>query len=90
MTPFCIAVENGFLNIATILLEQKANIHMKNLNYNLLRACYDGNLDVVKYLIPLNANLESTNENGCTPVIFACQRGHLEIVKILIENKVNL
>ncbi|EAY12193.1 hypothetical protein TVAG_003990 [Trichomonas vaginalis G3] len=51
----------------------------------LIQASYNGNLEVVKYLISVGADKEAKNNDGWTPLIQASFEGHLEIVKYLIS-----
>ena len=52
----------------------------------LLQAIKQCNIEVAKYLIKdCNANVETKDSNGRTPIYFASQAGFLEIIKYLVE-----
>ena len=53
----------------------------------LLKACKNGNVNLVKILLKFNnKNINDYNRHGQNPLHDACNRGNIEIVKLLIEN----
>lgn len=63
----------------------------KQIHKELLTACTEGNVKVVKELIACHqALVNEQNEKGATPLFLACQYGHLEIVQLLIDNKAEI
>ena len=62
------------------LLKKQQNI----LNEKLILAIKEKNLDEVKYLVSLGADV-NTNQDGILPLIFACKRKQLEIANFLID-----
>lgn len=59
----------------------------KEKNSRLLMAAYEGKTDSVIDLLMDNANINTTGEDGITPLMYAAEKGHLDIVKILLYNK---
>ncbi|MCB0369860.1 MAG: ankyrin repeat domain-containing protein [Bdellovibrionales bacterium] len=51
------------------------------------RACFEGNLPLVKALVELHASRYEKTKNGETPLSIAVARGHLHICEYLIESK---
>ena len=60
------------------------------LNYQLIVASIDGDINAVKYLIEDGANVNWSDSYGYTPLIFASRERHLEIVKYLVEKGANV
>jgi ankyrin repeat protein len=51
---------------------------------------YDGQLEIVKYLLVQGARLDLGNENGSTPLHEASDNGYVEIVRFLVEAGANV
>ncbi|XP_055377214.1 protein TANC2 isoform X2 [Condylostylus longicornis] len=47
-------------------------------------AAHEGIVPMVSLLLEFGANVNGTNSQGCTPLIFAALRGHCDIVRLLI------
>ena len=45
-----------------------------------------GNEDMIKLLLEFGADVNGTNSEGVTPLMFACIKGHLQIVRLLVES----
>lgn len=57
----------------------------------LWRACYQGDVKIVKLLVEHGADVFQQNDEGTTPFMIACAVQHLSVVKYLVENtKVDL
>lgn len=56
----------------------------------LFLAAERGNLDMVKALVEMKANVNATDKNGLTVILMAAYGGNLEVVQYLVENKVNV
>ncbi|KAM7148920.1 protein fem-1 homolog C isoform 2-T4 [Molossus nigricans] len=48
-------------------------------------ACFDGHLEIVKYLVEHKADLEVSNRHGHTCLMISCYKGHKEIAQYLLE-----
>jgi ankyrin repeat protein len=64
------------------LKEKKVNLRV---DYeNALRwAAYNGNLEIVKFLVQNGANVNAEDDSA---LLFAAENGHLEVVEFLLEN----
>lgn len=52
-------------------------------------ACYRGNLELAKFMINNNTNLNVGSKMG-TPLMAAVVKGHLEIIKMLLDHKADI
>jgi hypothetical protein len=55
----------------------------------LYMAVYNRHINVVKYLLALNANVNACSINGTTPLAIAIKNEDFDIIKLLIENQAN-
>lgn len=78
-TPFSWACEEGHSAIASILLDQGAQVDEADLP----RCVANGNVEVVKMLLENGADAAATDEGGWTPLHLASRNGHLEITMLL-------
>ncbi|AKI80641.1 putative ankyrin repeat protein [Acanthamoeba polyphaga mimivirus] len=65
----------------------KLAITINSLNSQLVNNCKTGNLNMVKYLIDLGADIKSDNNSA---VIYASKNGHLEVVEYLVSQGANI
>lgn len=82
------AAAAGHLNVVRTLISKHnayVNSTTKTKSTPLRAACYDGHLDIVKFLIENGADIEIANRHGHTCLMIACYKGHLEIARFLIE-----
>ena len=49
-----------------------------------------GHVGVTNYLLGVGANVNVTDDDGKSPLIWACQRGHLNVVKLLVKRKAKI
>ena len=68
-----------------IKLSNKFSNDVKALSEALIGSCYDGHLDMVKWLVEYTAAVVNYNSEWYTPLLAACVSGHLDIVKYLVE-----
>jgi len=82
---FIHACGNSCWNIIHNILN-KSHISSE-INLALLRACENGYLDIVKYLVEHDANIHAWNDLALRQ---ACHNGHFSIVKYLVEEGANI
>lgn len=64
--------------------------HQTRTNSTPLRAaCFDGHLDIVKYLTYHSANIHIANKYNNTCLMIAAYKGHLDVVAFLLERGAN-
>ena len=92
-TPLSYAAGKGCLKIVTMLInEKKAKIdRMDGNSYTALyRACDNGKMDVVKFLVENKSDVNKVCRNQFTAVFAAVARNDLVMVKYLVEHKADL
>ncbi|XP_072457958.1 protein fem-1 homolog A [Notamacropus eugenii] len=86
--PLWAASAAGHLGVVQSLLRRGASVNRTTrTNSTPLRAaCFDGHLDVVRYLVGEHqADLEVANRHGHTCLMISCYKGHCEIARYLLE-----
>ncbi|MCA9487373.1 MAG: ankyrin repeat domain-containing protein [Nanoarchaeota archaeon] len=87
----CDASIEGNLNLVKSLVMQGVSVDSEcsgdggGLKPLHLASLYD-NWEIVEYLLEKGANIETTNKNGFTPLLWAVDQNSLNTVKILVEN----
>ena len=84
---FSTAVKNGNIDMANYFMDKYSFLMYVNLDKLLENVTMKGNLNAVKYVIGLGANINSNHYNI---IGVAAENGHLEVVKYLIENNANV
>lgn len=92
ITPLYRAVRNNNLEMAKLLLENKADINKFNHSgwTPLYSAASRNKLEMVQLLLKNNANVNKAASNGCTPLYQAAYNNNLEMAKLLLENKADV
>ncbi|MDF2192938.1 ankyrin repeat domain-containing protein [Paraflavitalea sp. CAU 1676] len=87
-----IASQEGFLNIAKLLVDAGADPNEKNFRgHSPLRiAARNGRTELVKYFVSKGAEADTRGDDGATPLEHAAGKGHLDIVTILVEHGANV
>jgi ankyrin repeat protein len=68
------------------IIKELSNLRQEEKNEKLIDAVYDGQLEIVKYLIEAGANINDQNKFNYTPLMIASINNRLNMVKLLIEN----
>ncbi len=92
-TSLQIAVNNGRLEIAQVLVENHAKLDVIDKYDNtLLHLAADNNhLDMVKWLIEKhNANIHAINSDGLTPFLIAVEEENRDIASYLLNKGINI
>lgn len=81
------AVNFGDINVTKLLLEEGADIDIKDQNKNtsLHLAASNGHTDTVKLLMEKGSDLSVVDKEGNTSLHLAASNGHTDIVKLLVE-----
>ena len=87
--PLHLAVEYGNLDVAKLLLANKADVEAKAHGgwTPLLNAVFGGNKAVVELLLDHHADVNVKEEVGRTPLHVAAENGYTEIAKVLLAHK---
>jgi ankyrin repeat protein len=92
-TPLYLAIMNGHLTVAKILIEEgAADINViDNYGMNLLHlAISEDHVEIAKFLIQTGADIDAQDNNKNTPLHLAVEKGNIKIVRFLIEHGANI
>jgi ankyrin repeat protein len=91
-TPLQIAAEFGHMDVAELLLANKANIEAQSYGgwSPLLNAVFGGHKDMVELLLTNKANVNYKENAGRTPLHVAAENGYTEIAALLLANGANV
>ncbi|XP_065075127.1 uncharacterized protein LOC135698908 [Ochlerotatus camptorhynchus] len=94
-TPLVLAVRKGFSSIVNQLISKNANVAIEfdsnGEKLTLLHlAAESGDLDTVKRIIALSADINALSNFGKTPLFIAASEGHVKIVEHLIGQMANV
>ena len=86
-----IAVVNGNLQIAAILIKAKARLDVRDRlgNTPLHLATEHHQVEMAKLLIDVGAPVDAEDHNGVTPLMIAARRGYLDIGEALLAKGAN-
>jgi ankyrin repeat protein len=82
------AIEKGDLHKTYFLLKNEKDIDFEDEcgRTFLMAAIYHGQLDIVKKIVKLGANIEKKSDGGLTAYLYACKTtDNIEIIKYLID-----
>jgi len=83
-TALTLACAGGFLDVVKILLEHGAQINLGQ-SSPLMEASQEGHLELVQYLLVMEADVYQRTSTGDSALAFACEGGHTEIVETLVN-----
>jgi ankyrin repeat protein len=92
-SPLHIACISDNWDIATLLIEYKANVDaaLHSLSNNIdYKRCPQNYPKIIKFLVNAGANIEARYKNGNTPLLDACLAGNKEVVNFLLSKKANI
>ena len=78
LSPLHLAVIEGHIEVTNLLINEGANIEIKDLKCGsspLLYACQNGRLKIVKILLEKGADINAKNYEGSCAIHFAAQSG---------------
>jgi ankyrin repeat protein len=81
------------IEMCKILIEEGnalVNYQTNNLNHVLLSASKFGNLDLIKYLVSLNSDVNLKFNDGATALMRACYYNHLGVVEFFVNNNASI
>ncbi|MBW5397594.1 ankyrin repeat domain-containing protein, partial [Brachyspira pilosicoli] len=98
-TPLMIAALRNDYDMVKFLVEKGANINAKthseyssletplllSLDYEHIESRYDENSSVAEYLINNGADINVTNEDGETPLMYASKLHNIKVIELLIQ-----
>lgn len=93
-TVLMIAAFNGDLSNVNLLLEQGADVNLKDKEgYTaLMFAATKGHLDIIRALLRYRVHIDQKNNQGYTAVALATMKNHHQVMKLLIDKgaKINI
>ena len=91
-TPLIIAIQNGHVEMAKLLLSLGANPNISNSvgDSPLRMAAQEDYLEIVNCLIKANATLDKVNPNGATALSLAVEGNHIAVVESLVQAGANV
>jgi ankyrin repeat domain-containing protein 17 len=92
-TPLMEAASNGHVECSRLLIDAGADVNTHSSEFKetaLTLASYKGQVDMVKFLLERNADLEHKTDEMHTALMEACMDGHVEVARILIEHGSNV
>ena len=59
-------------------------------SFSLHLACINGDVEQIRSLLNLGADIEEKTPDGSTPLMFASYKGHLNVVQLLLDQGANI
>ncbi|KAF8264058.1 hypothetical protein EI94DRAFT_529388 [Lactarius quietus] len=86
-TPLAAALSNGHVQVAELLLQHGAVLHIGYQGRTLLHAASkDGLIDVTQWLLEHSVDANVQDDDHSTPLHWAARYGRLELVRTLLEH----
>lgn len=83
-TALTLACCGGFLEVADFLIKAGADIEL-GASTPLMEAAQEGHLDLVRYLLESNADVQAQTQTGDTALTYACENGHTDVADLLLQ-----
>jgi len=92
LTPLQLASRYGNVEGAQLLLEHRANVHVRNKGQTPLHQALESGLqfwgyylELTQVLLDYGADVNAQNDDGSTPLHLACCQGFLEVAELLLK-----
>ena len=88
LSPLHLAVIEGNIAVTNLLIDEGANIEIKDSQWKsspLLYACQNGRLKIVKLLLEKGAAINAKSYEGSCDIHFAAQSGKNELIDLLLQ-----
>jgi len=85
-TPLTAALRYGRKDICELMSDIEPDILTKEGTNALIQVSYDGNMDVVNYLLMKGVSINASHTDGFTSLMAASQEGHINIVKDMLKH----
>lgn len=72
------------MEVADYLIKAGANIEL-GASTPLMEAAQEGHLDLVRYLLEVNADVHTQTQTGDTALTYACENGHTDVAELLLQ-----
>ena len=91
-TALMYAAENGYIEIAKLLIEHGADVNSLNIHNKtaLMYAAENGCIEIVKLLIEHGADVNIISNYGWKAFVYAISEKHIEITKLLLSYTVDI
>ncbi|MDR0614680.1 MAG: ankyrin repeat domain-containing protein [Lactobacillales bacterium] len=91
-TTLTLACQEGFFEIADILIKNGAGVNVPNLENvtPLYFACQNGYFNIVQLLINSHADVNASCFKDCYPISIAAYKGYIEIIDFLIHQNADV
>ncbi|XP_014270909.1 ankyrin repeat domain-containing protein 17 isoform X5 [Halyomorpha halys] len=83
-TALTLACCGGFLEVANFLIRNGAEIEL-GASTPLMEAAQEGHLELVRYLLEANANVNAQTQTGDTALTYSCENGHTDVARLLLQ-----
>jgi ankyrin repeat protein len=90
-SPLAAALRSGHIQVAELLHQHGAVLHIGSQGRTLLHAASnDGLMDVAQWLLNIGADANAQEDDHTTPLHLAAANGHLELVRTLLGHTVDV
>ncbi|XP_059168436.1 putative ankyrin repeat protein RF_0381 [Physella acuta] len=85
-TALCYSVENGFVEIVKLLVDNGTDVNSTTFTTPLHESCKRRSFELVKILVEAGADVNKKDISGDSPLCISAERGKIDIVKFLVQN----